>query len=104
MATQITWSISNLERETVDGFVYSVHYQVSADDEPYTAGAYGSVGLERPDTLVPFDSLTHGEVVGWVKDSLGEEKVAAIVAALEAQINEKRAPSKASGLPAAFYQ
>jgi len=38
-------------------------------------------------------------VVGWVTSQLGEEKVASIDAALDAQIDEKLAPTKASGMP-----
>jgi hypothetical protein len=99
MTTTFTWAIANLERETADGFVYTAHYTVNAEDGIYSAGAYSSIGLERPDTLIPFDDLTEGMVVGWVKEKLGDEKVTEIEAALQSQIDEKRAPSKASGMP-----
>jgi hypothetical protein len=99
MATTFTWAIANLERETSDGFVFTGHYTVSAADEAYSAGAYGSIGFERPDSLIPFDDLTEDMVVGWVKEKLGDEKVTEIEAALQSQIDEKRAPSKASGMP-----
>ena len=36
---------------------------------------------------------------GWVKDKFGAQKVTEIKAALQAQIDEKHAPSKASGMP-----
>mgnify|MGYP005993947065 CR=1 FL=1 len=99
MATTFTWAIANLERETSDGFVFTGHYTVSAADEAYSAGAYGSIGFERPDSLIPFDDLTEDMVVGWVKEKLGDEKVTEIEAALQSQIDEKRAPSKVSGMP-----
>jgi len=100
MATVDTWKIANLERETADGYVYTVHYTVDADDGTYSAGAYGSLGLERPEEeMIPFDSLTEEIVVGWVKEKLTAEKVAEIEAALQAQINEKHAPTKSAGLP-----
>lgn len=57
------------------------------------------IGLERPDSLIPFDDLTEDMVVGWVKEKLGAEKVAEVEAALQAQIDEQHAPSKASGTP-----
>ena len=66
MTTTFTWAIANLERETADGFVYTAHYTVNAEDGTYSAGAYGSIGLERPDTLIPFDDLTEEVVIGWV--------------------------------------
>jgi hypothetical protein len=99
MATNYSWKIANLERETADGFVFTVHYTVNADDGTYSAGAYGSLGLERPDNLIPFDQLTEEVVVGWVKEKFGDEKVAEIEAALQAQLDEKHAPTKAAGVP-----
>jgi hypothetical protein len=98
--TTFTWAIANLERETDDGFVFTAHYTVSAADGTYSAGAYGSIGFERPENLVPFADLTEGQVIGWVKEALGgDEKVAEIETALQAQIDEQRAPTKASGTP-----
>ena len=98
--TTFTWAIANLERETEDGFVFTAHYTVSAADGTYSAGAYGSIGFERPENLVPFADLTEDLVVGWVKEALGgDEKVAEIETALQAQIDEQRAPTKASGTP-----
>jgi hypothetical protein len=100
MATTITWDIANLERETADGYVYTVHYTVAGFDGTYRSSAYGSVGLQRPEgEMIPFADLTKDMVIGWVKDQFGAEKVAEIEAALEAQIAEQAAPSKATGLP-----
>ena len=100
MSTTFTWNISQLERETADGFVYTVHYTVNASDETYSSGAYGSIGLERPDTLIPYSDLTEDQVVGWVKEKLGgDEKVQEIESALQAQLDEQRSPTKASGIP-----
>ena len=99
MAITTTWKIANLERETEDGFVFTAHYTVNADDGTYTSGAYGSLGFERPDNLVPFSQLTEATVIGWVKEKLGEEKVAEIEAALQSQINEQKHPTKAAGVP-----
>jgi hypothetical protein len=47
--TTFTWAIANLERETDDGFVFTAHYTVNANDGTYQ-WAYGSVGLQRPPT------------------------------------------------------
>ena len=91
---------NTLERETDDGFVFTAHYTVTAKDEAYSAGAYGSVGFQRPENLIPYADLTEEIVIGWVKEALGgDEKVAEIEAALQAQIDEQRAPSKAAGVP-----
>jgi hypothetical protein len=99
MTTNFEWKIANLERETQDGFVFCCHYTVNAEDGTYSAGAYGSIGLERPDTLIPFDDLTEGMVVGWVTEKLGAEKVTEVLDALQGQLDEKHAPTKATGVP-----
>ena len=99
MATTFTWAIANLDRKTSDGFVFTAHYTISAADDTYSSGAYGSVGFERPDTLVPFADLTSEVVVGWVKDALTAEKVTEVEAVLQGQLDEQRAPTKAAGLP-----
>ena len=103
MATTTTnpapvWHIANMERETATGKVTTVHYTVDLTDGTYSAGAYGSIGLEG-EIAVPFKDLTEDTVVGWVKSSLGDEKVQEIDKALEAQIENQRAPKTASGMP-----
>ena len=99
MATTTTWNIAELERETADGYVFAAHYTVDAEDGTYKAGAYGSVGFEKPETLIPFADLTEETVVGWVKDKLTAERVTEIEAALQAQLDEQAKPTKASGKP-----
>jgi hypothetical protein len=100
MTTSITWNIAQLERHAADGIVFTAHYTVDAKDGTYSAGAYGSVGLEAPEgNVIPFADLTPEIVIGWVQEKLGEEQVESISAALQGQIDEQRAPSKASGLP-----
>ena len=97
MATTTTWSIAQLERHAADGIVYTAHYTVDANDGTYSAGAYGSIGLEAPEgDVIPYANLTPEIVIGWVK---GKLIVAEIEAALQAQLDEKRAPTTAAGLP-----
>jgi hypothetical protein len=98
MTTTTTWSIAQLERHAADGIVYTAHYTVDANDGTYSAGAYGSIGLEQPDpdSVIPYADLTPEIVIGWVKDKLNVEE---IEAALQAQLDEKHAPSVAAGVP-----
>jgi len=97
----VSWKIANLERETADGFVFTGHYTVDAvtEDGAYRSGAYGSIGFERPENLIPFSELSEELVVQWVQDALGAEKVEEVVAALNAQLEEQRHPTKAAGVP-----
>jgi hypothetical protein len=106
--TTITWSINTLERELADGYVFTAHYSVNAvsstldpEGNPYSQGAYGSVGLERPEgDLIAFDELTQDQVIGWVKEKLGgDEKVAEIEKALTDRLAEVISPSRINGVP-----
>jgi hypothetical protein len=94
---EYTWTIAQLERNTADDFVVTVHYRVSAVDDTYTASTYGTVGYtQESETFIPFADLTEATVVGWVKDSLGEETVQE---ALASQIEAEKFPTQISGMP-----
>lgn len=95
MAT-ITWTIAQLDRQTSDGLVTTAHWRVDAVDGDYSAGSYGTVGFERGETFIAYDSLTEAQVIAWVKDKL---EVADIAAGLTAQIAAKKAPTTATGVP-----
>jgi len=96
--TTFTWKISTLERSTADGKVNTVHYTVTAEDGTYSSGAYGSLGFDG-EVTVAYADLTEETVIGWVKEQFGAEKIAEIEAALQAQLDEQTAPTKASGVP-----
>jgi hypothetical protein len=95
---EFTWNVVQMDRLTSDGFVVTVHYTVNAVDGDYTAYTYGTVGYtEQPDgQYIPYAELTKDEVIGWVKNSLGEETVEE---ALTAQIEAQKNPVQTSGMP-----
>ena len=105
MSTTFTWSISELERHTADGIVYTAHYRVDATDGTYAAGAYGSIGFPAPeegDEVIPYADLTEAIIIGWVQDTLtaeNENAVTDIEAALQGRIDEQTAPTTAKGTP-----
>ncbi len=101
MTTTFKWDIAQMERHTADGIIFTVHYTVAASDGTYSSSAYGSIGLEQPEgDVIPYADLTPEIVIGWVQDKLGgEEKVAEIQSALQAQIDQQRTPTTAQGLP-----
>jgi hypothetical protein len=99
--TVFTWGVAQMERILADGIVFTVHYTINANDGTYSSSAYGSVGLEAPEgNVIPYSDLTPEIVIGWVQEKLGgEEKVAEIEAALQAQIDQQRTPTTAAGVP-----
>jgi myo-inositol-hexaphosphate 3-phosphohydrolase len=98
MATTYNWNVVQMDRLTSDGFVVTVHYNVSATDGDCTASTYGTVGYtEQPDEqYIPYAELTEAEVVGWVQESLGKDTVEA---SLAAQIEAQKNPVQESGVP-----
>ena len=97
MTTTYTWAIANLERHTADEIVFTAHWTLAATDGTYASTAYGSIGLEQPEgDIIPYADLTPEIVIGWCQDKLD---VPAIEAALQAQLDEQAAPTKAAGVP-----
>ena len=92
------WQVVQMDRLTSDGFVVTVHYNVSATDGEYSASTYGTVGYtEQPDeSYTPYEELTQEQVVGWVQESLGKDTVEA---SLAGQIEAQKNPVQVSGLP-----
>jgi hypothetical protein len=97
MTTTYTWAIASCDRHTKDGIVFTVHWTLAASDGTYSSSAYGSIGLEQPEgSVIPYADLTAEIVIGWVQAKLD---VPTIEAALQAQLDEQAAPTKAAGVP-----
>ena len=104
MANTYTWKVGQCDRTLADGVITTLHYTVTAvtDDGVYSAGAYGSIGLEAPDaeTMIAYDSVTEANCITWLQAALGgDEKVTEIQTALDNQLTEKRTPSVGAGTP-----
>jgi hypothetical protein len=110
MANTFVWKIANLDRNLSDGFAHTAHYtvtaisdQVDSEGNAYNSGAYGSVGLDRPDTLADFEDLTEADIVAAVQAKLGgDERVTEIQDQLAARITEQINPTQASGTPSSW--
>jgi len=96
--TTYLWTIPQMDRLTSDGFVVTVHYNVSASDNTYSASTYGTVGYtQQPgETYIPYEQLTQDIVVGWVQNALGKDTVEA---SLQGQIDAQINPVQESGVP-----
>ena len=110
MANTYVWKIADLNRDLSDDFAHTAHYtvtaisdQVDSGGNAYNSGAYGSIGLDRPDTLADFEDLTEAQIVAAVQAKLGgAEKVTEIQDALAARIVEQITPTQASGKPSGW--
>ena len=104
MANTYVWKVGQCDRILSDGMIEMLHYTVNATDADgtYSAGAYGSAGLEPadPSDMVAYDDVTEAQAITWAQAAIGgADKVAEIHAALDAQLVEKKTPTKGAGTP-----
>jgi hypothetical protein len=99
----MNWKISQLDRSLPDGMVLTAHWNVSKTDGAASGSVYGTVSFAAKDPsdpdFIPYDKLTEAQVVGWVKEAMGADQVAAHEAAVQAQIDKQLNPTSASGVP-----
>lgn len=91
----IQWKISQLDRNTADGFVTTAHWICFGQDGDFSGSVYASCGFEG-ELSVPYEQLTEATVLSWVWAKVDKEATEAAVAA---QIAEQKAPKVATGLP-----
>jgi len=93
-----TWSVVAMDcYPELDGdtdVVFTVHWQLNGTDGTYNGSVYGTVGvtLDEGATFTPYASLTEAQVIGWVKDALGEEAVTGYEANVAQQIADQINP------------
>lgn len=92
MAITYDWLVEQMqaypEKDGYQDVVFTVHWRVNANEGNYNATVYGSIGvtLDPAAPFTPYADLTQDQVVGWVKDAMGPEQVAATEANLANQI------------------
>jgi hypothetical protein len=99
MAATMNWTISTLERELSDGFVFTAHWRCTATDGEFSATSYGTAGFTQDpeaDSFIPYEELTEAQVLEWVWESVDKD---ATEAALEAKIEADKNPVTAAGVP-----
>jgi len=91
------WTISQLDRQTSDGFVTTAHWQATAVDGDYSASTYATCSWSDGTPTVAYADLTQEQVLGWIWAN-GVDKDA-VEASLAAQIEAKKNPTTATGVP-----
>ena len=98
----VTWTISTLERNTSDDGVVVAHWRASDVDGDHSGSSYGTCSF-TPDSsaegYTAYADITEAQVIGWCKDSMGEEAVTALEDSIAAQIADSKAPALAIGTP-----
>ena len=103
MSITIEWKVNDVESVIADGGVTCVKWSCSASGEADERAVNGGEVVLEPDAtssdFISYDDLTESVVMGWVKDSLGEEEVASIEEVLTAKVTAQMNPVKQTGLP-----
>jgi hypothetical protein len=93
----ITWTISQLDRRTSDGFVTTAHWRATAVDGDYSASVYSTCSWSEGQPTIPYADLTEEEVLEWIWDS-GVDKDAT-EQSLEDRIEALKNPASEVGVP-----
>ncbi len=104
--TTYNWNCKTVDAYPLVGdnadVVYNVHWrvtgvsdQVDPEGNAYQASGIGTQILNTEDItdFIPFDQLTNDQVVQWVKDAMGEERVSSLESNLQSQIDNLITPT-----------
>jgi len=92
-----TWTITQLDRQTSNGFVTTAHWTASAVDGDYSASTYSTSSWADGTPTTPYADLTQATVLGWIWAN-GVDKTE-VEASLQAQIDAQKNPVSATGVP-----
>ena len=92
-----TWTITQTDYLTSDGFITTAHWQCVAVDGDYTASVYSTCSFAPATPSIPYDSVTEQEVLNWIWAN-GVDKEATETS-LAAQIELQKNPVVATGTP-----
>lgn len=97
MAATITWSVTNLDRKTSDGYIQVCHWTCSGVDGEFSGSVYSTCSFGDGSPTIPYDQVTQTEVLNWCWSNGVDKDVteAAVLAQIEAQKN----PVSAQGVP-----
>ena len=96
--TNYTWTITNLYTQTIDGkedYVVIAYYDVFGTDGTYEASLTSNVAqfsTEDVGVFIPYEDLTEEIVLGWIKETLGENGIISIEACIQGQIDSQINP------------
>lgn len=93
----VTWTITQTDYITADGYITTAHWTATAIDGDYSASIYSTCSWQPGTPTVPYDQVTQQEVLDWCWAS-GVDKTAT-EAALAQNIAMQKNPPVSQGLP-----
>ena len=94
----VTWTISQLERNTDDGVVVA-HWRATDSDGDHSGSSYGTVGFTpdaTADGYTAYAEITEAQAILWVQADVDADAVEASIAA---QIADSKKPAIVVGVP-----
>jgi hypothetical protein len=92
-----TWTITQTDYETANGFIITAHWTASAVDGDYTASIYSTCSFAAGEPVIPYADVTEAEVLDWCWNN--EVDKDAIEAALAQNIESQKNPVTVTGVP-----
>jgi hypothetical protein len=92
-----TWTITQTDYLTSDGFITTAHWTASAVDGDYTASIYSTCSFAAATPSIPYASVTEQDVLNWIWAN-GVDKNATETS-LQSQIDLQKNPVQATGTP-----
>jgi len=92
-----TWTITQTDYQTANGFIFTAHWTATAVDEGYTASIWSTCSWADGTPTIPYADVTMQEVLDWCY-AAGVDKTAT-EAALAQQIELQKNPVTATGTP-----
>ncbi len=109
MAISYNWNVDSMDVAKSDNdktdVIKSVHWRYIGREDEFVASVYGQVMLDAPsDDFIDFQSVTPDKVMEWTKAKIctGEDEApteGTWTSALEAQLQNQKAPAVVSKVP-----
>ena len=112
---QFNWRIDSLDTDIDTGVIRAAHWELSAfewvnleegnenDKVLHKERVYGMLGFwdatSESEDFISWESVTEDQVIGWVKDSLGEEEILKLEQSVVKDLNLKINPEIKINLP-----
>lgn len=97
MEQTFNWTIAQLERNSDNGFIVTVHWRYSLSEDSFFAETYSVLSFtQESEEFIPFEQITEADVIGWLESSMNMEEMQA---SLQLQIERQKNPPILKGLP-----
>ena len=99
------WTIAGMKRIDATGLVVDVTYIFNAEEDGIMDRKVGNVTFSGSTTepgFIPYEDLTESDVLNWVYDSLGDEKVSienSVTTRVQELVTQKQQNPYSQGVP-----